>query len=257
MVTMPYLTGRPSYGRGEESRPNNLTYVLTSNNASVDNDLSIRSFFIRLKGPSNYSATWNRDLREFISTRRLHIFADILALLNRHQPFSLSPATRFPEFETAILQPCCRTEDAYSATIKTLIDSRSEANVEEEWGRAIEEHFRHQLASLGIHPDECSVWIYSKVAEEWGKEAVQELQYKNAVQTIRNLARSRHMHRIHPSLTVWPHHGENRRRGLLWLGEDLNPEPHKVVRLKMGKPEVVLASLAATAPSDATPEKEF
>lgn len=230
MITASWITGRPSYGKNEESRPNNLTYVLTANNASIDNDLAIRAFTLALKALTSYDDAWNRRLRAYIAENRQRIFGDIIGMLNAHRPFEdVKPSTRFPEFETSILQPCCGDVEAYSAVVKRILTSRAEANIEEEWGNAVEDSFRHQLAGLGIHPDHSSVFIRSVVAERWIREAIPDMKFSSALQTVRNMARTGHCLRIHPRIRIWPHSGTGRRRGLLWLGDDRDSNPAYVV----------------------------
>lgn len=229
LITMPSITGRPSYGHGEESRPNNLTYVITANNATIDNDLSIRSCFIQLKTPAAYSPRWNRSVRAHIAERRLHIFADIIDLLGTHHPFAATvAATRYPEWEEGILQPCCGSDDAYGDTIKHLANLRADANIDEENGGAVEEALRHHISALGIHPDEKTVFIRSAVVDRWLHTVLPDCR-GGAGQMVRNLAREGHLPRVHPSLRIWPHHGQDRRRGIMWLRAGLErtdtPQP--------------------------------
>lgn len=259
LITMPSITGRPSYGHGEESRPNNLTYIITANNATVDDDLSIRSFFITLACPSSYSATWNTDLRRFIDDRRLNIFADIFQLLSSHTPFAdVPPSTRFPEFETKILQPCCGSFDAYNAVIKHIAQARADANIDEEHGSAINEAFRNNLVELGLHPDRNSVFIRSSVADLWVKKAIPELRFNNTTHLLRSLNKSGHLSRIHPNITIYPHRGSDRRRGILWLDEHEHASPSHVLRMKGEKVEAVPASQSFDSADATLPgSKEF
>jgi hypothetical protein len=223
MMTMPFITGRPSYGRNEESRPNNLTYVITANNATVDNDLSIRLYFIQLRRVEEYSRAWAASLHSFVEHRRWHIFADMIDILSRHQPFEdMPPATRFPDFEAAVLQPCCRDADEYCRVAKALMESRSEANSDEELGKAVEDLLRFHLVELGIRPDEHPVWLRTVVVDKWIGDAMAEYKYRSACNMVRDLARQGHMPRIHPHLRIWPSRGNDRRRGIMWLAEDQN-----------------------------------
>lgn len=252
LITMPSITGRPSYGHGEESRPNNLTYIITANNATIDNDLSIRSFFITLACPEQYSATWNTELRGFIRARRLNIFADIFQLLSSHVPFpDVRPTTRFPAFEQHILQPCCATFEVYSDVIKHIAQGRADANIDEEYGSTLNEAFRHNLVELGIHPDRESTFIRSPVADLWVKKAVPELRFSNTTHTLRSLSKSGHLSRIHPNVKIFPHRGTDRRRGLLWLDDQDHVIPVKVLRLTGEKVEAIPAT-QSSEPSPAT-----
>lgn len=258
MITAQWITGRPSYGRNEESRPNNLTYVLTANNASVDNDLAIRSYTVKLKALTSYNDSWNRNLRRFIADHRLNILADIQGLLETHKPFAdVKPATRFPEFEISIMQPCCGNVEMYCSVVKNLLTARADANIEGEWGNAVEDAFRHQLSELQIHPDHETVFVRSSVAERWIREAIPDMRFQNAMQTARNMARAGHCPRIHPEVRIWPHRGEDRRRGVLWMDKEENRNPIKVVLDDGGKPRVKPVLGGSDALPGATEEKGF
>lgn len=222
MVTMPYITGRPPYGYGEECRPNNLTYVITANNASIDNDLAIRSFFIRLKTLSEYRDTWTRELSDYITRNRIQIFSDIIDMLSNPPIISERPFTRFPEFEVLVLRAMCQDEAQYIKTIEKITESRASANIEEEWGRTIEDFISAKLSELRISV-ETSVFIRSQVVEEWVKKSIPMA--KNPVQLARNLARSGHCKNIHPSIQIYPDHSIQKRRGILWIGSSGDKKP--------------------------------
>jgi 5S rRNA maturation endonuclease (ribonuclease M5) len=236
MVTMPHITGRPPYGRGEETRLNNLTYVITANNASIDNDLTIRSFFIYLKTLADHKETWNRELTEYICKNRIQILSDITDLLNNPPHIAGKPFTRFPEFECLILRAMCANTAEYMAVIETIAESRASANIEEEWGKTLEDLIIQKLLDLGLPPNQ-SAFIRSQVAEEWIKKVIPNS--KNPVQTARNLARSGHCQRLHPAIKIYPQNGEFKRRGILWIGSDGNLKPRKIVNRIVDKTEVL------------------
>jgi hypothetical protein len=239
MITAPWITGRPSYGRNEESRPNNLTYIITANNASVDNDLAIRCYTVKLKALASYDANWSHNLNRFIAENRLQVFADIMDLIGSHQPFQgVKPSTRYPDFEESILQPCCGPAEMYGSVIERIKQARTEANIEGEWGNAIEDVFRNRLVDLRVQPDQESVFIHSVVANVWIREAISDQRLPNPTQVARNLARSGHLPRINADKKVYPNKGEHRRRGLLWMNADLNTAPTKVIVDGGGSPRV-------------------
>jgi hypothetical protein len=220
LITRTDITGRAPYGHGEETRPNNLTYVITANTATIDNDLSVRSFHLFLR-KAETSAAWKDQLLTFVNEHRHQIFADIIDILSKHVPFAfddgtvIAPTTRFPEFETKILQPFCGDIDGYSAVTKALADRRSDANIEEEQARQIEETLRYELVEIGINPDEEAVFLRTAVVEDWIQKAFSSRQ-SNPVQLIRNLSKSGLLHNIDPKIKRWPHHGTSRRSGIMW-----------------------------------------
>ena len=46
LITCASITGRASYGRGEESRANDLTWIATMNGGTVDTDMATRPYKI-------------------------------------------------------------------------------------------------------------------------------------------------------------------------------------------------------------------
>ena len=229
MITAPDISGKAPYGRGEETRPNNLTYVITANNASIDDDLAIRAYFIQLDVVA-YSATWATDVNTFIRNHRLNILADIIDILNNHQPFSTAPNTRFPEFETKVLQAFCADAGAYSEVISAIGMKRSESNIDEERGKEIEDVFRHQLIELGVNPNAESAWIRSKVAEEWLAEVFPDSRAN--IQAARVLAKSGYCSHLDPKIVSYPRTGE-RRRGIMWVPDSGDRKPAVVVLKKL------------------------
>jgi hypothetical protein len=220
LITMPYVTGMAPYGRGEESRPNNLTYVITANDATIDNDLAIRSYFIDLE-TIQYNPNWNRDIQRFMADNQLHIFADMLDILNSHNPerFDVAPCTRCPEFEVDILQAVCADMDEYTEVVESIVSSRSRSNVEEEYGNELEDVIRHELLELGINPDTASVWIRSQVISDWAYMAFPDRR-GNLMQFVKGLSKAGHAPRIHTKWTAFPKTNSGpipRRRGVLWL----------------------------------------
>lgn len=243
LITMPYISGKAPYGRGEESRPNNLTYVITGNNASLDDDLAIRAYFIRLKKIEQYSDTWAPDVYAFVEEHRLNIFADIIKMLTDHIPFpGVSPVTRCPQFETKILQAFCPNVAEYGRVSHLMLETRSDANIDEDMGKQLEDDFRDQLSRHDIHPDKFTVWIHSAVADLWFNESFPDIK-RNACSTLRHLAKSGHCTRFNGSTKIWPSHGENRRRGIMWLDSGLSKDPVIIVA-KRGRQVIKYAHTA-------------
>lgn len=233
LVTRSTITGKAPYGRGEESRPNNLTYVITANSASVDNDLAVRSFFVFVRR-SDVSATWKSALLDYVTQHRLAIFADMLDILSRGET-NIKPQTRFPEFETAILRPLCIDADEYSRVVALMRERQAEANTEEELGKQIEETIIEGLQRMEVdQPEDSSVFIHSAIAEEWLEEIMPRGITRSAiVQTVRNLAKNGLCRSVDPSVRRYPHHGKDRRSGILWKP---NPE-RKAIMAIAGHPK--------------------
>lgn len=235
MITMPNISGKAPYGRGEETRPNNLTYVITANDANIDDDLAIRAYFIQLD-VATYRATWATDINTFINKHRLDILADIIDLITNNKPFETAPVTRFPEFETKILQAFCKDHGDYSEVISAIGHKRSESNIDEENGKEIEDIISQELIELGINPVVESVWIRSAVLDRWVGEAIPNQRY--STQAIKTLAKSGHCPNIYTKLTVYPSRGELRRRGVMWLPQGGDNKPMKIIVMNGKKPAI-------------------
>jgi hypothetical protein len=217
LVTAQSISGRQAYGRGEETRPNNLTYTITANSAYIDTDLASRAYFVFVRRPHN-SPTWKQSILTYIETHRLAIIADIIDILNRHSPFEdIDPSTRFPEFEVGILQAHCSSIQQYDDVLKTLLSARTESNTEEEQAKEIEEAFRGHMHDLSIDPDRDTVFIRSQVAEAWVKSALDNGAIAgHPMQMLRNMSKMKLLPAIDPKLKIWPNAGANRRKGCMW-----------------------------------------
>lgn len=229
MVTQPRISGRPSYGRGEEVRPNNLTYVITANSANVDNDLASRAYYIMTRAP-RFTATWGTDVLNYVEQFRFHILADIIDILSSHKPFLLPPTTRCPEFETTILQAHCKDSNEYCDVVKLLIEDKAETNSEEELARQIEENIKYNLLEVKANPlinplkDKC--FIRSEIVSKWISEAGIVSSQSAVLQTVRNLAKTGHLLMIDRKVRRYPHNGESRRSGVLW-----NPQGNSEIKV--------------------------
>lgn len=223
LVTAAGISGRASYGRGEESRPNNLTYVVTINSATVDTDIASRAFYIMVKKPRRM-ANWKIDVCRYIEENRMQIFADIIDIISFHQPYGIEPVTRTPEFETRVLQAACGTPEAYQRVIDFIASKKEETNNDEEVARRIEEEMLQRIISVKpimgrepLDPQRDRIFIRSSVIEEWFKGKV--WLDRQPISAIRNLAQTGMLSQVSPNITIWPHHSSDklkRRRGILW-----------------------------------------
>ena len=221
LVTESSITGRPSYGRGEESRPNNLTFVATVNGAVVDTDIASRAYYIMVKKPK-MSATWSDDILDYIRRNRLQIFGDIIGILDSHHFYNLPLTTRFPKFESLVLQSACGSPEAYQMACEYIAGKRDETNTDEELARQIEEKLEVHLADvkpvlgsmmLNLRTDK--IFFRSDVLKEWLKDS----ELRNPASVIRNMARTKLLDRVSPTVTKWPHNTNDkikRRHGILW-----------------------------------------
>lgn len=233
LITAKDITGMAPYGHGEETRPNDLTYVITSNTANVDADLAHRFMYVMVSRPeaTPQRKSWKTNVLAYIQKYRLEIVSDIIAMLSEHKPFDLIPGTRFPEFEECILQPCCETPENTTATLEHLVKSRGESNIDEEQARAIVEVFQYNLEKLQL--DDCPVFIRTDLANSWGRAALKESHdYKGyPIQLIRNLAKLGMITQTDPHLKRWPMTSQSDRiSGIPWNFSDTTEKAFVVSR---------------------------
>jgi hypothetical protein len=218
LITMEYISGMAPYGHGEESRENNLVYIITTNGATLDMDLIDRSLFIYVNHPTpEQTDRWEERIGKFLNEYKLNVISDIIHLMSTHIRFPCRTATRFSEFEKGILQPCCGTQDVYLATIEHLMKTRADSNIEEEYARAIIDLFEHNLDALGLK--DCPVFLHSPVVNSWGGTALSDIRNKNdkifPIQIIRNLAKKRLLPMVDASIIQWPtSHNLKRYKGI-------------------------------------------
>jgi len=198
--------------------------VITANTATVGSDIADRSIYIHVRKPeaSLDRANWKKSVMAYIAAHRLEIIADIIGLLSSHAPFSTLPRTRFAPWETAILQPCCRTVEDYISTLDYITTSRDESNVEQDQARAITEHFDAMIQRTLRSEIERPVFLRSEVVNSWGRTALNDAmggEFKGRpIQLIRNLAKTGLLPKADRDLKRWPSSSgaPNRVSGLAW-----------------------------------------
>jgi hypothetical protein len=222
LITSKHITGMAPYGHGEETRPNNLVYAITANSATVSTDLADRSVYIHVRKPEPHElAGWKDRIQTFLDRHRLEIFSDIIALLSSHVPFpGVMPSTRFPEFESVVLQPCCGDPETMAEVLDHLSNARADSNIEEDQARLIAEAFTSNIARALQSEIRQPVFIRSELANSWGRTAIADsYEYKGKpMQLIRNLAKLRLLPQVDRHLARWPTSTAKgpRHSGLAW-----------------------------------------
>jgi hypothetical protein len=213
MITASTLSGRPAYGRGEVTRPNDLTYIITANSATVDNDLADRSWFVYVRAAS-MSSDWQKRLHGYISNNRKQIFADMISMIHQAERYELPPSTRFPEFESVILQAVCRNSGEYELAIKRVIDAKSEANLEEGVADIVRDHLLAALDEVGISQFRNVFFTTAAVDSIFWK--VDLSLGGSPMQIIRNLCKQRRLPELDANACRHRIGGGNQRRGIMW-----------------------------------------
>jgi len=220
LITAQSVSGRAPYGHGEETRPNNLVFVITSNTANVDNDIADRSYFINLRRPPR-SESWKPEVLRYVEENRFEIVADIISILESGAPFQATPSTRFPEFETSILQAICSEEAEYEMIIDHLKTCKAETSVEEEHAQIIIDTIKGKVIELGLNPSKETLFIWTPVIDKWLAESLDKRSYSGTlIQYIRNLSKMQHIKDVDSRVKRYPHNGENRRSGIMWNNQE-------------------------------------
>lgn len=133
LVTGFNISGKAPYGIGEESRPNDLTYVITSNSATIGSDIASRSFIFYVAPPEKRTGAWKDMVIKFIDAHRYEILGDVYDILTTVvAPEDFVAQTRVPEFEREVLWKMAGSQEVYERVVEQVLANRSDANVDEE-----------------------------------------------------------------------------------------------------------------------------
>ena len=137
LVTSKKIGERAAYGRDEEHRPNDLTWVITVNQGSLDTDLCSRFYPVVVKKPETPSPFWKRKVFAYIDENRLQILADIRAMVKAAHERAEGTGdgeewtrreSRFGEFDATVLGAVCRTREEFDAVDQRITQWMSDAN---------------------------------------------------------------------------------------------------------------------------------
>lgn len=220
MVTGFGISGKAPYGRGEETRPNNLTYIITTNSANINNDIASRSFTVMLAKPK-YDGAWTELVMRYIEKHRYTILGDVLDMLQNPVPLGCAPHTRMPEFEQEVLRQMCANDVEYHTAIAGIVKQREEANVDEEFARQASEILQYKIDECIMpksHSASSYVFIRTEVVERWLSDM------KLKVQDLRNYAKTGLLDCIDKEVRRFPtgSGGKNniqRSSGVMWIGQ--------------------------------------
>ena len=145
-VTSASITGMAPYGRGEESRPNDITWTATVNGAEVDTDMATRSYLIRVRKPANPDPMWERRTQNLIEEHRLQIYADILDMF-ASAPFRVRRESRFGVFDSTVLSAVCRSDEEFALADSAIQGGAAGANTDAELGAEFMELVTAKIAA--------------------------------------------------------------------------------------------------------------
>jgi hypothetical protein len=163
MVTASRISGKQMYV-GEGSRPNLLTWILTSNSPGLSRDLAQRVVNIQLKR-AEFSASWSSETYSYVREHRWEILSDIMRCLRMRRE-KLERHTRWSEWDSAILGRIPR-----SAELQQLIqDRQNELDSDHKESDDIVDFVRRKLTDVKYDTDEDSVFIPSSLMTEWYRQ---------------------------------------------------------------------------------------
>ncbi|MDB4403246.1 hypothetical protein N9204_00260 [bacterium] len=249
MATQGSISGMAPYGKGEETRTNDLTYIITSNSATVSKDIASRAFFIVLKKPERPLPYWQREVVQYIEQNRYQILSDINDLLSKGAQFDFEPATRFKDWERDVLAPCCITETQYEDVFKHNASAQDSADGEQEEAELILDHMEQNLMKVGVGPEVGYAWIQTPVLKKWVQDALPGFGGHNGqgtVQKMRNMCKVGHFGvKLTHNPEIWPQSStaKNRKRGMFWNNlkytSDIEAMPSDVKIIKLNSEGVV------------------
>ena len=245
-VTTPAFSGRAPYGHGEESRLNDLTFVITSNSANIGSDVASRSFMVFLKRPPR-NPLWAKTAIGFIRDHRLDVLGDIHDIMSTSAaPESLRTYTRVPDFEREVVFPFCGSVERFDATMAAMMAERENANVDSERARNITDEVRDGLrrAMQGFDPDTGIAFVRSAALALWLRPL------KVDVQDVWNMINTKQIECFHREVKAFPkdHNHNLHGRGFLYIGPNaIPPDPPDVPIFRMSGDKSVV--LAGTVPS--------
>jgi hypothetical protein len=245
MITQKYITGMAPYGHGEESRPNNLTYCITSNSCRLGTDLAHRCLYVYVAMPTDEQRNgWRVRVSDYIEKNRLRIVSDIIHMLSTHKEYPMPKlpikgTIRFAEFASRVLAPCCGSEKDFADVLVHSINVRAEANVEEEQAHALADQFQYQIEALGLDANS-PVYITTAVCNSWARKALQEShdipKTTEPIQLVRNLAKAGMLPKMDAEIRRWPaSRNKERHSGIAWNFTDSTETAYLVYRDGEGK----------------------
>jgi hypothetical protein len=219
MITQEAISGRPAYGRKEESRLNNIVYTITSNSARLSSDLVDRAYYIFVK-KAKVTSIWRTELTNYIKDFRYKIMADIIDILEQHVLFDYEPTTRFPEFETQILQAFCPDIKSYQDVLAKMKIGKDDSSLDEEKIEYIKTGIRRTLINLHQNPDK-RFFVNSEILNYIFPDA-KENGIRSIVHAFADFSRQGDLP-VCNTIRKYPKSGPGIRRGFMWNYEVETP----------------------------------
>lgn len=231
LVTGFNISGKAPYGIGEESRPNDLTYVITSNSATIGSDIASRSFIFYVAPPKRRSGEWKDTVIKFIDAHRYEILGDIYDILTTvSAPDGFAAQTRVPEFEREVLWKMAGSQEIYERVIEQVLSNRSDANVDEENAILAVETIREVICDVldTKSPDEFVCFLRTNLVNKVLGKALHI-----DTQDVRNMANTGKIACVRRDIRRYPRTSRTsyRASGILFVGSDVSTAQNVRVRI--------------------------
>jgi len=170
LVTQGSISGLAPYSRGEDTRPNDLTYVITSNSASFDRDLAARSIFIKVNRKENPDPLWAEKVFKYINDYRLNILSEIVGILRNVKIKDPKTYTRFKMWELDVMAPMIGNEEQRAKAMEENIEMQKNCDYDQENAEEIRKFFSAKIG--GKYGKDAPVFIPNPFIKNWFLEAL-------------------------------------------------------------------------------------
>ena len=177
-VTAGRISGRPCYGRGEESRANDLTFFATVNGAELDTDMAVRCYAVTIRKPERRDPMWKANVKRYIENNRAEIFADMIEMLE-NAPYRVRPDSRFGMFDRYVLSAVCSTDDEFNAASVAITGASEAANADNEIAEQFKTMVEDWLARCPDYDSSVPAVIFKNEIERIMSVANPPLKYQN------------------------------------------------------------------------------
>ena len=167
-LTSPIISGHKMY-KGEGSRRNFFTVMITLNGVDLGEDIAQRCVIIKMGAKAN-SQTWDTDVDKFIEASRDALLADLVSELRRKTGTHFAANSRWGAWEGGVLGLI----DSPEACQQLILRRQAEANAEREGALDMEDFIAERLNGLGYDTSADRIFIPSRVAADWHEAATKK-----------------------------------------------------------------------------------
>lgn len=166
LVTGGKVSGMAPYGHGTETRPADFTFYGTMNGASTDEDMTTRTYTLRIKSVEDPDPQWENDTVSLIRDNRLQILADILDMMKKAVPRRRKHKSRFGVYDSTVLSAVCLDDAEFEAADNALAEASGNQNEDAELALDFLTRFEDALAKSDEYIPDTPV-VVTQSAIDW------------------------------------------------------------------------------------------